>query len=69
MGGGGPGPGLGCSGCAGLLPGSQLQADGAVPRAALLLLPAGEVYQTGSKRKGVRTRVCVCERERGCVCV
>lgn len=48
MGGSGSGSGLGCVGLHGLLPGSQLQTDGAVPRSALLLLPAGKVCQTGS---------------------
>ena len=69
MGGGGSGPGLGCVGSTGLLPGSQLQADGALPLPALLLLPAGEVCQTGPNRTGVRPRVsvCVCEREGVCV--
>lgn len=47
MGGSGSRSGLGCVGLHGLLPGSQLQTDGAVPRAAFLLLPAGEVCQTG----------------------
>ena len=47
MGGSGSGSGLGCDGLHGLLPGSQLQTDGAVPCSSLLLLPVGEVYQIG----------------------
>lgn len=47
MGGSGSRSGLGCVWLHGLLPGSQLQTDGTVPRSTLFLLPAGEVYQTG----------------------
>lgn len=48
MGDRGSGSGLGCAGLCGLFSGSQLQTDGAVPRSAVLLLPAGEVCQKRS---------------------
>lgn len=48
MGSSGSRSGLGFVGLHGLLPGSQLQTDGAVPCAAILLLPAGEMCQTGT---------------------
>lgn len=59
MGGSGSGSGLGCIGLLGLLSGSQLQTDGAVPRAALLLLPAGEECPTGPDGARVSRFVCV----------
>lgn len=48
MGSSGSRSGLGFIGLRGLLPGSQLQTDGAVPCSAILLLPAGEMCQTGT---------------------
>lgn len=48
MGSSGSRAGLGFVGLHGLLPGSQLQTDGAVPCSAILLLPAGEMCQTGT---------------------
>ena len=59
MGGSGSGSGLGRVGLRGFLPGSQLQTDGAVPRSALLLLPAGEERQTGPDGPRVSLIVCV----------
>ena len=59
MGGSGSGTGLGCVGLTGLLPGSQLQTDGAVPCSALLLLLAGEEFQTGPDGARVSLIVCV----------
>ena len=58
MGGSGSRAGLGCVRLHGLLPGSQLQTDGAIPRSAFLLLPAGEVCQTGPDGPRVSLLVC-----------
>lgn len=49
-----PGAGLGHAGLLRLYAGTQLQANGALPLAAFLLLPVGEKCEAGPDRKRVR---------------